>query len=96
MLHVVDEVSMDDEILSDPLHEDGLLTVDGSTPLLGHPCSNAAMPLTRGLLGAIYALAEQQGMPLRYVLWPPVRLLDVYLDIIHVPIQECLLAIRLV
>ncbi len=57
MLHVVDEVSMDDEILSDPLHEDGLLTIDGIIPLLGHPCRNAAMRLARGLLGAINALA---------------------------------------
>jgi hypothetical protein len=55
MLRIIDEESMNDKTLSNPLHEDSVLTVGGSISLLGHP--SCAMPLARGMLGAMYALA---------------------------------------
>ena len=37
VLHIIDEESVDDEVLALTLHEDSLLIVDSGIPLLGHP-----------------------------------------------------------
>ncbi len=47
VLHIINEESVDDEVFANPLHEDGILTVDGAKPSSGR-CNDAISLLPGG------------------------------------------------